>query len=247
MHDPASISLVFIERGDVSIVPVSDHEATASAKFQSGDAFLARPPFSNSIIVESGANLLTILAPATILGETAPNSGSMLSLQPGSPLAAPTRAFAREALEAKNDVSSFNHYFFARLLEEMFIGIVVDAIRAARRPHAGTDAFTAALGIITAQCTDSELTADGIARDVNLSLRQLERVFRERGTTIGKQIRLARVDHAVSLLQSDDFRTLNIDQIARFAGFSNGSSLARAMQAEGRATPLRVRAAARPA
>ncbi|MGO8608935.1 hypothetical protein ACC848_38890, partial [Rhizobium johnstonii] len=91
-----------------------------------------------------------------------------------APLLRPTTEFLAQAATQTGDLSSFNHYFFERLLQEMLVGVLVDSSRSAPTRHT-VDVFTTALSIIAAQSSDPALRAAGVAREVNLSLRQLER------------------------------------------------------------------------
>jgi AraC-like DNA-binding protein len=121
----------------------------------------------------------------------------------------------------------------------MFLGLLIDTNRPAPavRPQ---QPLTHALAVIVGRCTDPALTPAVVAQEARLSLRQLQRLFRERGTTVGREIRRARVEQALTLLRDRQYDALSIDQVAQFVGFSNGSSLARAMAAEGHASPTRA-------
>lgn len=153
---------------------------------------------------------------------------------------------ARAARSAPDEASSLAAYYFERLLQEMVIGLVVDAARSHAVPRA-PEHFTLALSLITAQLADTDLSPASIARELNTSLRQLQRRFRERDTTVEREIRRARVAYAVRLLRDRSYDALSVDEVARFAGFSGGSSLARALAGEGEAPPAQVRKLARAA
>lgn len=156
-----------------------------------------------------------------------------------SALLPPAVDFIVRAGEARDlELNGFGTYYFERLLQEMFVGLLIDTNRPAPtvRPQ---QPVAHALAVIAGRCTDPDLTPAVVAQEVRLSLRQLQRLFRERDTTVGGEIRRARVDHALSLLRDSRYEMLSVDQVAQHSGFGNGSSLARAMAAEGHESPTR--------
>ncbi|MFB7843123.1 helix-turn-helix domain-containing protein [Microbacterium sp. NPDC056052] len=90
---------------------------------------------------------------------------------------------------------------------------------------------------------DPDLGSRRIAEAANLSVRQLERLFRAQGTSIAAEVRRVRIDAAVRLIADDPAGSSSIDEIARRIGFSGGSSLARAMVREGLPAPSALRKA----
>lgn len=90
---------------------------------------------------------------------------------------------------------------------------------------------------------DPHLGSRRIAEAANLSVRQLERLFRAQGTSIAAEVRRVRIDAAVRLIADDPAGSSSIDEIARRIGFSGGSSLARAMVREGLPAPSALRKA----
>ena len=202
-----------------------------------GDALLvvgAHPPSRLT------GEMVSISVPQALLRDV-PVPGSVWPIPRQTTLLEPTVAFARRAAAGRSDDGSpLALYYAERLLQEMILGVVVDASQSARVP-AARDAYSAALSVITARCGDPELTAHMIAREINLSLRQLERTFNARSTTLSREIRRARVARASQLLLDPSYDALSIEQVARYSGFSRGSSLARAMREEGLDVPGKVR------
>jgi transcriptional regulator GlxA family with amidase domain len=98
-----------------------------------------------------------------------------------------------------------------------------------------------AMSTILAQRSDPNLTPRGIADQLKVSLRQLQRAFRSREMTPERAIRRSRVEHALDLLTDRTYDGLSIAEIGQYSGFSGGSSLARAMAQEGRPSPSVVR------
>ncbi|WEK59923.1 MAG: helix-turn-helix domain-containing protein [Candidatus Microbacterium colombiense] len=220
---------------------------TASGRLRLGanSAFLLGHDVPLPAAPVEGLRLLSILIPAeTLTGAIAPEPGEVRTVSESSALLDPALAFAERAAVLDPDpVSGFGSYYFERLLQEMVIGVAVEGTRAPRM-NPKSDAYTRALAMIIAQREDPSLSPKLIAEHLAVSLRQLQRAFRSHGTTPERQIRRARVDHAAALLEDRTYDPLTIAEIGRYAGFSDGSSLARAMSQEGRESPANVRRAA---
>jgi AraC-like DNA-binding protein len=190
--------------------------------------------------------LLSIMMPAEVLtGLAVPAPGHIRPVASTSSLLEPAVAFAERAAEADAEpVSGFGTYYFERLLQEMVVGVAVEGTRTEAAGLA-QDMHRDAQGVIAAQRSDPQLSPRGIAAQLNVSLRQLQRAFQAKGTTTERAIRRSRVEHAIDLLSDADYDRLSVDDIGRYAGFSGGSSLARAMAHEGSASPSAVGRAAR--
>lgn len=186
--------------------------------------------------------MLSILVPAEVVsGVTVLEPQNPYPVRADSALLEPTFAFAERALATAGDApGAFSGYYLERLLQEMTIGVLVEGARASAFRQE-PDAYGRAIAVIAAQCSDPGVTPATVAEHVKLSLRQLQRVFGARGTTIERAIRRARVDHAVGLLTDRAYDAMSVEEIGRYSGFAGGSSLARAMAAEGSDSPARVR------
>lgn len=189
---------------------------------------------SDAEIVQLSIPRLAVEAPVPVETGTLVRAGSVS-------MTSPVLAFAREALLMDlEDASSLSIYYLERLLQEMAIGILVDHARSRIMPQSPA-AFIVAQSVISSQCSDSGLRPALIAEQVGLSLRQLQRVFSSHDTTIEQEIRRERVEQAIAMLRSPDYAALTVTEIARYVGFSNGSGLARAMNALGVPSPRQVR------
>lgn len=147
--------------------------------------------------------------------------------------------------ETSGELTNLSRYYLERLAVEMMTGVIVDASRTDLTPLAAKP-IDVATTIIASQFANPNLTADDIAREVRISRRQLERLFAQRGLTIAKAIRQARVQHARDLLTDPTYSMLTVNSIAQHCGFSNGSSLARAMATENMPPPATLRAGTQP-
>lgn len=98
-----------------------------------------------------------------------------------------------------------------------------------------------ALGLIAQECTDPSLTPARIAAGVHASLRQLQAVFAQSGTSIALELRRARARAAHTLLSDSRFDALSVDQIAAKSGFATSMSLRRATEAVYQDSPSGLR------
>ncbi len=205
-------------------------------------AVITLDPLQPQLRTVTGSRVLTASVPAAIVQEVPLDPQRLHVVPTSSPLLQPAAAFLRSAAETIV-ATRFTEYFFERLVQELALGLVVEA--AGLRSDANRrNPMVFAMAVIAAQCADPELSAAAVAREVNVSQRHLERLFRIRGTSIAHQIRRARVDMAAALLRDPAQLSLTVDQIAQSVGFSNGSSLARAMASEGRPSPSQMRPSA---
>jgi AraC-like DNA-binding protein len=137
---------------------------------------------------------------------------------------------------AEEPLSAIDRYSLERFVQEMVTALVLNRMQLVSPPKQ-RDLVASARAAIVARCTDPLLDTAAVAEDCNVSVRTLERVLAESGTSPRHEIRRARIEYAISLLRNADYDSLGIDQIAAHAQFSNGSSLARAMRAEGYPPP----------
>lgn len=163
-----------------------------------------------------------------------------LTVTPDNPLLTVVTALIPHILAVTDGLNWTNRHAIENMLTDALRHLIADTTRHHRSPRT-PDPFITAITKITASSADPDLTAEAISRHANISLRQLERAFQKRGTTITREIRRARIDHAQALLIDHTRHTLTVNEIARSVGFSNNSSLARAMSAEGHATPHHTR------
>lgn len=82
--------------------------------------------------------------------------------------------------------------------------------------------------VIRLRCTDSELTASGVAASIGVSRAHLYRAFAARGLAVGDVIREARLDEARRLLSLPHGR--GIGEIAHQAGYSDAAAFSRAFR-----------------
>lgn len=235
---------VSVKPGDAALLVSSSILPSAASRaigWRDCSAFLVGAR-SEPIEVPPTKYLLSIVFPAAILQEMTSHVGSVFTVDVGSALFWPFLAFAWTAVVEGAPQTGLTMYYTERLLAEMITGVVVASLRA-QDAREDVHSYAAALSMIAARVGDPTLRPGLLARDLNVSLRTLQRQFAAHGTTIERSVRRSRVAHAVSLLQDRTYDSLSIDRVAEACGLSNGSSLARAFAAEGFPNPSSVRAA----
>ncbi|WP_192496621.1 helix-turn-helix domain-containing protein [Pseudoclavibacter sp. CFCC 13796] len=159
-----------------------------------------------------------------------------------SALIGPFSAFASQTLNSnRRSFTPLTSYYVERLLQEMFQGLLAELTLIEDIPVDANDSYTRAMITLAARYSDPSLTSAEIAQAANISRRQLEREFAKHGTTIRTELRKLRVREAQKMLADPEYSMLTVDQIARHLGFSNGSSLSRAMSDSGLGTPISLR------
>lgn len=235
--DPRALHLIVVRQGFL-VVSALGQEACAAG----GEAVFVPSVPRCELHTTEACELVMISVPAE-LGREIQDKDILagLSLIKDSALLMPMTAFASQTVRNSGaEVSTLGRYYIERLLQEMLLGLLTDSGHATRVSGA-PDAYEQALSLLSAQYADPSLTSETVAEAVNLSKRQLERLFERRGTTIRKMLRQIRLEHARSLLQDSNYLVLSTEQIARYVGFSGASSLARALAAEGHASPSKLR------
>lgn len=182
---------------------------------------------------------LAVSLPGSLLGEVGLGDTSPLALDTSNALFWPFVAFGWEAALSYERTSGLTAYYLERVLQEMVLGITVASLGRAEPARVGL--YAAAISVVTARAGDPDLTPMGVASELNVSLRTLQRLFAQQDSTVEREIRRARVKQALTMLDDPAYDVLSIDRVAQSAGLSGGSSLARAFAAEGHPSPSVVR------
>lgn len=101
--------------------------------------------------------------------------------------------------------------------------------------------FEVAMRVISSHCRDGGLTSVSLARDLASSVRQVQRVFRARGTSPAREIRLARVARAQEILRDPGAEGLTIEDVAQHSGFADADSMRRAFRLAAEPAPSQFR------
>jgi AraC-like DNA-binding protein len=197
------------------------------------------------VSVDAPTTVLKIGLPLALISEVRAPMVHLTVLGRDTSLITPVLGFLTSAIALDEDeISPFSAYYLERLLQEMLLGMLT-AVGGNHSAQERGSVYASAIGVITAQCADPGLVVADIAATVNQSSRQLERHFRAKGTTVGAEIRRARMNLASGLLVEASARGLSIDEVARLSGFSSGSTLARAFSKSGMRSPSAIRRSGR--
>ncbi len=235
LHGADGIHLVVLLSGGLAQLP--GHAALAP-----GGLLLTCGGSAHFAHAAAGTRLLSVTLPREVLhGVVELPEDAPLIISRSTALTRGIVAFLTQVAEGgPGELTGVDRYSLERFLQEMVTALALAQMRIPQAPLR-RDVFEEAVAVIASCCTDPGLDVETVAAECNVSVRTLEREFRRQGTSIRSAIRQARVDHACSLLGSADYDPLGIDQIAEHSGFSNGSSLARAMRAVGLPSPAQVR------
>lgn len=138
--------------------------------------------------------------------------------------------FASALVSTPDEVSAVEAYALEQLLLEMGGASLLDRLGggwAQGAPQAVM--LDRARAVIAQQCEDPDLTPAVVAHEVQSSLRQLQTIFSDAGTSLAVEIRSRRAYSARALLRDARYDVLTIDQIAARSGFGTAMSMRRAL------------------
>jgi AraC-like DNA-binding protein len=144
------------------------------------------------------------------------------------PLERSMLSFIDVILAATEAPSSIERYAIAQLLTEMGGAVLLDR-NGVTPTDPGEILRQRALAFITQQSRDPNFTPSAVAREMQVSLRKLQAVFADAGSSLYEAIRRQRAGTAHALLTDSRYRTLGVDQVAERAGFRSTMTLRRAL------------------
>jgi AraC-like DNA-binding protein len=130
-----------------------------------------------------------------------------------------------------------------RLLRELIVAVLIAGREPVPAAAPWVGLLDRALEHIAGHRTDHRLGTESLARAMNVSVRQLQRVFAAVGSTPQREIRQHRAALAASLLGDPAFAALSIDQISHQCGFGNAADMRRALACHELPSPRELRAA----
>jgi AraC-like DNA-binding protein len=193
-----------------------------------------------SVYTSNRSFALAVAVPASVVEDYTPGEGEVGSIRDSTVLA-PVKRFLVGVMEQHDELERLSAYLVEKLLWEMVASLMLESRGAASLARPSLGFLDRAMAHIAAYRTDPSLSPVALAATLNISTRQLQRVFSAVGTTPSREIRRQRADLALSLLQNEAFRVLNISQIAHHSGFTDAADLRRAFDALGYPPPSEVR------
>lgn len=209
-----------------ALVFLHPHRTASVSAVKAGTVMIAWVPWGELAEIESGVG-----APMEVIAASALGRG--------------LRAFLDSLLTQPSEPTLYTDYLVEQLITEMVFGVLVEA--GPRTTIAGIEApgIARARTLILIRRTEPEFGVAGLAQDLHMSVRNLQRLFALEGTTPADELRRARVDLAQELLANAGNAPLGIGEIAELAGFRDASALRRAFAWVGLATPRELRRASR--
>ncbi|GAB3659535.1 hypothetical protein GCM10027591_12640 [Zhihengliuella somnathii] len=234
------VVLALVEHGEVRVSPTHG----PSFSVVQGDVFLYRTNQVYDVVWKHDCRVLAAGVPYDILDEFGLSPDVVDGpLTTAHALMQPALRFLDSAADTDESASALEAYFVEKLVQEMVGALllsnrgIADAVENPR-----SSMYDRALRLMTARRSDPELMPEIVARDLNVSLRHLQRVFSQHGTSVAATLRRLRVEQALQLLQDERYDVLSVPEIARHAGFNSPQLLRRALNAHGRGSPLEIRA-----
>lgn len=121
------------------------------------------------------------------------------------------------------------------------LSVVLDIDGVVDRPDLLSELRAQAIRIIDEQFTNAALYPEVIARQLGVSLRQLQRAFSAGGISVARRLRNRRLEHAVQMLSSNGMRALSVKEIAQRSGFATAYALRTATEAQYGVAPTELR------
>ncbi|QXQ09655.1 helix-turn-helix domain-containing protein [Paeniglutamicibacter sp. Y32M11] len=233
---------MFIDSGSGTIV-VNDSGKLESHKFAVG-TILA---FDDTCSFELVQKIDSIITGIRIPIQTIKEFGLCCTFEiigTGNPsvLARAARDFVASIIVQKSDLSSISSYFIENLLQEMISGIILENNGNTVNQNSRKSIYDQAMSFIAASANDPELNTANLARELSISVRQLQREFKKNNLTVAQTIKNQRIDLATRLLSNSKMNVLSLDEVATFSGFTSLIQMRRALSERGLRHPTRIRA-----
>lgn len=238
-QDRSGLICVFIEDGNAVLHAGARTSVTAGA----GSCWTCGGPDQLTIDWSQDSKAVIAIVPHQVVRDfgLAPATGLIL-MPAASTLLEPTRGFLNSMSASRDKISSVAAYFMEKLVHEMIGGLFLEASAAEAGGTKRPTLYHQAMALITASAGDQALTPESLARDLNVSLRHLQRDFQKRNESVADRIRQTRVDLAVRLLTDPAMAVLSLEEVAAHSGFTSLGHLRRTLHSVGAGTPRDIRA-----
>lgn len=152
------------------------------------------------------------------------------------------QAFLKNSVQTDQEVSPGESRTIDRLVLEMAGTLLHHRQGAGREPGSPRAVLRdRALAVISEESGDPRLEPARVAEQVGSSLRHLQAIFAEAGTSLAAELRRERARVARAILQDERFDELSIEQVAVRAGFGSSVSMRRALSEIYRLGPKELR------
>ncbi|MBP2411540.1 AraC-like DNA-binding protein [Arthrobacter stackebrandtii] len=238
-----TFSLVFVVDGELALLSPPGEPPVKAGR---GDVWAFSRTSNFDVAVAADAQLVAVSLPAQVLRDFGVGViHGMRGLDPESAMLSPVLGFLREVALTDVDTTSVASYFMEKLVHEMVGGIMLENRGARFVATRRKGIFDQAMDYIAARAGDGALTPELLARELSVSLRQLQREFKSHNASIAVVILQHRVDLSILQLKDPLLDVLTIDQVAVQSGFSSVVQMRRALRDACAGTPTEIRDRAR--
>lgn len=192
--------------------------------------------------------LIGVALPQLVLRDLGIQGALMIKdLGCGGVLREPIQHFLTSVAEGTDEIPSVAAHVMERLVHNMVSGVLIEESRVVLTANTTTPAlFDQAMSLMVVQAGNSSTTPSTLARELNVSLRHLQRAFQQRGTSIAERLRTTRTELAIRLLGDSRGAGLSFHDVASLSGFSSVGHLRRTLKKAGYEAPTYLRTAAVP-
>lgn len=236
---PSDVTVFFVDRGKATVEmgPGERIELNERAVFfyRSGVGGTASCPVESAFI--------GIRVPEDVLAEMGAQPGTDYgSLNTSEFLSKPAANFLKTIAWNDSSPTALSGYFVERMVQEIVGSLFLSHVGLDNESvPSQTHLYQRAISIMTAKRDDPRCNPGTVARDLNVSIRKLQREFTVRNDSPAGRIRNLRVELAVQLLQNSAYDALSVDQIAKHSGFASARQLRTSLAAAGHLAPRNVR------
>jgi AraC-like DNA-binding protein len=231
----------------VSSIPLEVRGADGQAReVPPGALTFLHPHRPASVSALMGGTVMIAWVPWSELAEVESGVGSPVEVIPASALGRGLHAFLDSLLTQPSEPTMYTDYLAERLIAEMVFGVLIEAAPHTAISGIEPSGITRARTLIMVRRNDSDFNVARLAQELHMSLRNLQRIFSNAGSTPGDELRRARVHLAQELLANPSSAALGISGIAALAGFRDASALRRAFASAGLGSPRALRQASHP-
>ncbi|MDI6022871.1 helix-turn-helix domain-containing protein [Leucobacter sp. UT-8R-CII-1-4] len=151
-------------------------------------------------------------------------------------------AFLEQSVASEQEVSEGDSHTVDRMVLEM-VGSMLRGRQGESLPKGSPHAALRdrVMIEISSKSSDSQIDPARLARDAGVSLRHLQAVFSDAGTSVAGEIRRERARIARSTLQDARFDDRSIEEVAQQSGFGSSVSMRRALEDIYRLSPRELR------
>jgi AraC-like DNA-binding protein len=237
-----TVHVGFVLEGRVTLLPREGDPVTLEV----GDACIITNWSAFDVTCEDGTRAVHVLVPESRLRERGVRvRTARFRLEGPRTLGDPLLAIALAVVEPTWDPTPTAVRVADRAVEDLVVGLLVESedhdldaqdLRAQLRRRSIEE--------IALRHRDPSLTPAGLAKQLGVSLRHLQRGFEHSGTTVAEVIARQRAESAAILLAAPGGAALTVVEVARTAGFSSAYELRSALRSRFGVLPTQLRSAA---